>query len=418
MLLTLLLALPGVAADRDWKPSVLVAVFDDVAERDIDRIPTPTFDGLAASGVRFERAYAAPTCSPARRMLNFGTYWTADSGDPCTGNYVPGVSPPVGDLSLPKIFEGANYRTALFGKWHLGGWPGMDLGAPWELSAQAHGYEVWRAGVGSNVKNNNCPGSRGSYTDWTRVDDGTSSRTTRYQTFAVRDAFLQWHAAIPHDEPWFAMVCFQAPHSPYHAPPGKNPNQLYLPRQKYEFMLTAADRALGAMLGAVNLERTIVVVLGDNGTPEGVQHGTQTSGKLKSTTFEDGIRVPMVWSGPGIEPGLSVSSVVSFVDVLPTLAELVGVDVRPLLGRDGVSLVPCLRDPFFEPRGYAFSGLTNPVTADYAVVTRNWKYRLADGLPELYDLVADPNETVNLAGSAGLEELEGRLAGWLLEHAP
>lgn len=408
---------PWAEGDRRFKANVLVVVLDDVAERDIDLVRTPSFDALAQRGTRYLRAYGAPTCSPARRMLHFGTYWTADSGDPCTGGSKP-FHPPVGDLSLPKLFEGANYHTALFGKWHLGGYPAMDLGAPWELAAQAHGYEVWRAGVGANVKGRGCPTPPGNYTDWNRVADGASTRSSQYQTWAVRDDFLAWHDALPPDEPWYAMVCFQAPHAPFHIPPNYPQGQLLLHRDRYELMLEEADRALGAILARVDPARTLVLVVGDNGTPSGVVNPAQDPSKVKSTTYEDGIRVPMVFAGPGVGQGRASESVVSFVDVLPTFAELLGVDVRPRGARDGVSLVPTFRDPGFRPRAYAFAGLTNPTSRDLAVVTRRWKLREVDGLRQLFDLVEDPLEEVDLSGTPGLEEVEATLLAWLQQHAP
>ena len=78
---------PGSAGERGADPAsvpnVLIVLFDDVAERDVGTISTPAFDRLAAGGLRFRRAYAAPMCSPARRQLLFGYYQTAASGSPC-----------------------------------------------------------------------------------------------------------------------------------------------------------------------------------------------------------------------------------------------------------------------------------------------------------------------------------------------
>ena len=86
--------------------------------------------------------------------------------------------------------------------------------------------------------------------NWLRVDDGNSTTTAEYQTWAVRDAALDWIAGVG-NEPWFAMVCFQAPHSPFHNPPPLPPRPPFPPptkRELFERMLTEADAALGAPL--------------------------------------------------------------------------------------------------------------------------------------------------------------------------
>ena len=425
---SLLLSLALLAIqEADLRPNVLIVVMDDVAERDIDSIQTPAFDALASRGLRFRRAYAAPTCSPARRQLTFGTYATRDSGEPCKGGF-NSASPPVGSLSLPKLFEGADYQTILVGKWHLGGAPWIGVGAPWELSAQAHGYEFWRAGLAANV-NSECISGRGTYERWLRVDDGVSSVTTDYNTWAIRDAFLAWlQTAEAAPGPWFAMVCFQAPHGPFHVPPGMDSGppgmgggQRPRDRVKYELMLESFDESLGDILDAVDLSKTVVAVVGDNGTPSAAVGPAQSASKVKGTTYEDGIRVPMVWAGPGIARG-ETHRLVSLVDVLPTLAEMLRTRISPAAAAlDGASLASLLANREAVVHEYIFAGLGNSSSVpgtDYAVVTQRWKYREKDSAPFLFDLTADPNETQNLAGTPDLEGVEAHLEFLLRRHVP
>lgn len=425
-------ALAGVVCgdqDPPLKPNVLLVVVDDVAERDIDSIPTPVFDGLAGQGVRFSRAYAAPTCAPSRWQWRFGEFQGRAAAEACAGSPGGRPEPPPGLLSMAVVLEGANYDTALFGKWHLGTGSASAWGAPWELAPRAHGFATARAWLPGNILAPTCPGSFAgtSHTDWYRVDDTVGGFSSTYTTTAILDAFLAWHAARSvDDEPWFAEVSFQAPHKPWEAPPGTTPPPSPTDRELYELMLTDVDAALGSMLAAVDLEDTLVIVMGDNGTPLEVLGAGQQAGKVKSSTFEDGIRVPLVVAGPGVAVGGTCDLVVSLVDLLPTLAELASVSIGPRLGRDGHSLVATLADPS-EPiqRPYAWAGqrwASNDY--DYAVVDAAYKYRETRKpqtpviVQELYDLTVDPSESNNLALDPAYAGVVAALRPLLLEHAP
>ena len=413
---------PGVERGR---PNVLIVVADDVAERDIDRIATPAFDALAARGLRFRRAYANPTCSPSRWSLTFGQYHSRDAGLACDG-YRPEVNPDPEQASLPRLFSNAGYRTALFGKWHLGAHPGAEDGGAWELAPNAHGYDTWRAGMPANVTS--CRGR--SYFKWLRVDDGESAMSTDYNTHAIRDAFLAW---LEEDaaEPWYAMVAFQTPHGPVHFPPDATVEEDSGPegmaqssRWKYELMVQSFDAALGSMLERIDLAETLVVVVGDNGTPSAFAGPTQAQETLKTTTFEDGIRVPMVWAGPGIERGAESRSLVHFVDVLPTLAEWIGASPRANDERDdelhGMSIAHVLSHPDAPAHEYVWCGITGrPSKAgDFAIVTPRYKYRQVGKRRFLYDLEEDPQEATNLAGAAEHARLAEELEGVLARHRP
>lgn len=386
-------------------PNVLVIVADDVADRDVGRLPTPNLrTRLFDQGVRFRRAYSSPYCSPSRRMLLVGEEWTAVSGLPCQpGTYDPASEPDPHGPSLPRLFASQGYRTALFGKWHLGTGP---LGA-WELGPLAYGFGFWGAGVYANVDPSACPmGVPGGYTDWLRAEGGVSFRSSEYQTHAVRDGFLSWLAQGEPGAPWFAVCSFQAAHAPFELPPGYGPG-FPTTRDVYEAMVREFDLAVGALVDAVDLERTFVVFLADNGTPNQALAPGRPAAKAKGTTYEDGIRVPFVIAGPGVPAGLVSTSIVSLVDVLPTMRELLG--LAPLDELDGRSLLPVLVDPGATIHDHLFVGSTR-LDPDLAIVTPGWKYREQNGTPFLFDLVADPQEDVNLSGSAALAELELGLA--------
>lgn len=362
-------------------PEVVVFVLDDISTFDLAGLPLPNLQALAARGVVFERAYGAPVCHPARRTMLSGEVWTHKEGSiPCEPHN--GDPPPLGTLPLAQLFADAGYLTMGFGKWHLGEDP---LGGPWEYAPMRHGFHHWFAGLGANVER--CGGR--NYRIWQRFEEGTSEMVRTYQTLDVVDRFTAVYP--PQRGPRFAWVALQAAHEPFHRPP-----DVLLPpgypdtpdfRSQYESMIVSADTALGEMLSVLDLDRTLVVVVADNGTPPDVAPDPT---RAKTTTFERGVRVPMVIAGPGVVPG-RVRTPVHLADLFETLRERCALD-RSNPVRDAVSLVPCLTDARHRPRQHVFVGLDD----DLAIITQRFKLREKAGLEELYDLALDPLETTPL----------------------
>jgi arylsulfatase A-like enzyme len=387
MIAALLLAALPQAADRF--PDVVIVIGDDIALSDVDTVDTPNLDFLASQGVSFRNAYAHPLCSPTRRSMFFGRWPGLHVRSSCAP---PTPSTPSHtEFSMAKLMKGAGYDTGVFGKWHIG----VNSVATWEASPQVHGFDTWRAGLPANVIN--CGGS--DYSNWMRVDDGVSGLTSEYQTTAVRDAFAGWWNE-PHAAPRFAWVGYQAAHSPFHVPPRGQlrpptpPGGTFSVREKFELMIESLDQMLGDMLGELDLSRTYVVFIGDNGTPRQAVRQDQDPNKVKKTTFRDGVLVPLVVAGPGITPGES-DALVHAVDLLATIAELIDAPVPAHLGLDSRSFAGALADPagWRPERRFLFVENDTPGTPhDRAVLTRRWKLRNVDGKEELYDIRVDPAE--------------------------
>lgn len=389
ILLSALVAVPGSAPQQPAAlrvpappPDVALFVLDDMSTDDLVGLELPALESLARRGVRFERAYGLPVCHPARRSLLSGELWTHNNAsNPCNpGNH---EGPQIGDLPLPQLFLSAGFETAGFGKWHLGEHP---LGEPWPTAPFAHGFRHWFAGVPANVEL--CGGR--NYRRWVRMEEGLTSFEATYQTSAIVSTFHSFWSA--QRGPRFAYVAFQSAHEPFHRPPPEllPPNYPPTPdpRSQYEAMIVSADMALGQMLADIDLARTYVVVLGDNGTPESLAPDPL---KAKQTTFERGIHVPMVIAGPGVNPGVS-RSVVHAVDVFATLQELYGL-APGLHPRDGISLVPILRNAAQRTRTHVFVQYRDELVA----VSARFKLREKAGVQAFYDLEADPLEEHPLA---------------------
>ena len=401
LLVTALLSTSLVPRAQDAEqPNVVIVVMDDVALWDADRIELPTLDALAAEGVSFRRAYAMPTCSPTRQSLFFGEYTGRVAGFTCSMS--EDRSPDLEAVSLAETMRAAGYATAIFGKWHMGA---VD-GQPWESSPQHHGFDAWRAGIPSNVTR--CNGKNYSY--WTRVDDGEATLSTEYHGRALRDEFVRWWGATEGSK--FAYVAFQAPHVPFHTPPEDLLPEGYSAedsaRGLFESMLVSLDFTLRQMLDVVDRSSTWVFVLGDNGTPPEARIRGLQRGKLKKTSFENGVKVPMVVAGPGLESSHETEALVHVVDLYATIAELVGAEVPDGAARDSVSFAPCLARPeatvrdhvicdYVEFKAWGQPGGKAP-KRERAVVTSSWKLRrYGKRIEELYDLENDPTERTPIA---------------------
>lgn len=391
--------------------SALVIVLDDVGAEDIAAVPTPTIDALASVGRTYTSYYTTTICSPSRYQLLVGQLPHREfvGSSLATGSGNPddeGVATET--LSMATVARANGFRTALFGKWHLND---TTIGCPEEM-ARLQGFQHWLAGSASN--NNN------SHYNWVRIDDGVRSIETTYSTIAVEDAFETWWKANP--GPRLAFVCYQAPHAAFQAPPASllPPGYVVGPtaRDMYEAALVGIDTAIAQMAAYVNLANTAVFVVSDNGTPPQVPPpGGQHQG-YKLSQYEGGIRVPMWAVGPGIAQGVT-TDLVQAVDVPTTILDLLGL-AHPVGFQDSISAVATLQGgghtrPWvflqrFTPNGGTAPALTRD---DWALVwPTGTKVLVNDGNPEeVYDVLVDPFETTDLAGTApGMQAILDALA--------
>ncbi|HED64326.1 MAG TPA: hypothetical protein ENJ09_02105 [Planctomycetes bacterium] len=325
-------------------PNLLVIVVDDWAESDWEASrgdldpwnDLVAIDTLAAQGQEWENFYAQPLCNPTRKTLTFGVFDGASDSRLCMSGM---NSKPVPTETLGEVLRQAGYATAAFGKWHIG--PSSDATESWGVAPREYGFDSWRALSATNI-GGHC-GSN-DYTDWMRADDGVESPTHEYHTEAVGLAFMDWWQSTP--GPRFAYVCFQAAHEPFHMPPAHLlPSGFPQPtsaRKRYEAMLVAADSMVATMMSIVDLTDTYVILLGDNGTPRGAVRSDQDPLKVKWTTLEDGVHVPMVVAGPGVRVG-TTRALGHVADLPATLAGLAST-AAPLAMIDSVSLLPVFLD--------------------------------------------------------------------------
>ncbi len=393
--------------------------------------PTPTLDALTCAGMSFLRTYSHPTCSPSRATLLTGRMpsrygigrWLSDTGS---------WGLPLAEVTLPEMLAEAGYSAGVAGKWHLAG--ATDPLAAQHPLDQGFGYH---RGAFANLQMALGTGhvTRG-YSQWERLEDGVPDWTTDYNVTVTTDDALELVELLP--EPWLLYVAYNSAHEPLHRPPehllldpdavDNDSEDLVL----YQAMVTATDLEIGRLLDSIDddvLADTMVVYLADNGSPRWGITAPLDPARGKGTAFEGGVHVPMMVAGVGVsEPGQSSDALVSFADLFPTLAELVGIDLATWvppgsesglpLALDGESLVPLLEDPTRDTtRSYVISeAFLPPGGGPYdwtrrTVVTTDWKYVLLEGEEATLDPLVESREELYRIGTNDPE-----LDAWILDE--
>jgi arylsulfatase A-like enzyme len=405
--------------------NVLLVVIDDVGVQSFktygireEVASTPHVDALAANGVTFLHAYGNAACSPTRAMIQTGRHaFRTGIGHVLSESSYP-LQPE--EMTLAEMVAGRN-AASMVGKWHLGGHPFLT-------GPNDQGWE-WYGGTLIGVEATTLPDIKARYDDWEKVTNGVPERVNDYATTVAANDAIARMDVMP--EPWLLVVTFNAAHAPHHWPPddlwtGELHGDIEA-QQQVAAMVEAMDTELGRILDALpsNTLETNVIFMGDNGEPAelgGTPHG-------KGTMYEAGVRLPLIVSGPAVrQPGTETHALVSAVDILPTVAELLDIDLAtipdlPVL--DGTSFVPQLRDPTADrPGATAFSEQFVPSGPPpwrlHDSGARNHEYRLVrrSDVDELYaigedfiegeDLLADG--TLSPTEQAAYDELSAVLA--------
>ena len=327
---------------------------------------TPHLDALAARGARFERAAAVtPLTLPAHCTLMTGLLPPAH-GVRDNGGYRLGAE----RRTLAEAFAAAGARTGGFVSAYV-------LDRKWGI---AQGFETYFDDFDLAAAKSLSMG------EIQRRGDETVRRAT------------DWLAGLGGAR-FFAWVHLYDPHTPYEAP---EPFRGRYPGEPYNAEIAWTDQLVGELIGALarlGLDgRTLVVVVADHGESLG-EHGETGHGYF---VYQPSTHVPLVVAGP--YPGLAgrtVPDVVGQADLAPTLLELAGIEGGLEAGQ-GRSLVPLLAgrpDPPGPRRGYSEAFVTRfhyGWSELRALRDGRWKFVEAP-VAELYDLEADPGESVNLA---------------------
>ncbi len=398
----------GTTSDQ---PNILLIIADDQGldasaqyALSSDLPVTPTLNQLASQGIIFDNAWATPACTTTRSTMITGQYGV-NSGVLDVGDKLP-----VDALTLQRFLSSDestdNYQSAVIGKWHLSGTP-VDASHP--------------AAVGIDYFAGNLRGAISDYSEWDLTVNGETSVSTEYHTSAITDLAIDW--IDDQAQPWFMWLAYVAPHTPFHLPPtalhtqtlsGTAADIAANPRAYYLAAIEAMDTEIGRLLGTMTeaeLDNTIILYIGDNGTPGRVVDRSVYGNGSKGSLTEGGLRVPMVVSGAGVSrQNVRETALINSSDFFATIANLAGSSVTAV--GDSQSFKDLLSNADADQRDYIYSDFEADSVSGWAV--RDGQYKLIttlDGQQQLYDLVNDPLETNNLiGGSSGYSTVVEQLA--------
>ncbi|MCG8650045.1 MAG: sulfatase-like hydrolase/transferase [Pirellulales bacterium] len=445
-------ACPLLAAD---KPNIVLVMADDQGWGDMAYnghpiVKTPHFDQAAATGLRFDRFYAAaPVCSPTRASVMTGRHPNR------MGVFKWGYPMRPQETTLAEALKTAGYTAGHFGKWHLGSVRRQSPANPGN-----NGFDEWLSAP--NFYDN----------DAVLSHRGKAVQSEGESSMVAVDAAIGWiEDVLKQDAPFLAVVWFGSPHSPHRA--AERDRVLYedQPKNVQHFLgeVTGMDRAFGKLrrrLGELGIrENTILWYCSDNGALPKVGSSGGHRGH-KGKVYEGGLLVPAILEWPAkISRHRSTGVRCNTCDIYPTLLEIAGVRVENQPVLDGVSLLPLIEGKQTrraKPMGfwdYTAKGISTPSdawmgellkaqrtggdlpphrssqqaaqlpdppfsTSRYpghaAMIDGDWKLHRIEAKDgkvswELYDLQADANETkdVGKQQTAVTARLKPQLESWL-----
>jgi len=406
-------------------PNVVVILTDDQGYRDIgvngaEGFETPNLDRMAKEGRHFTRWYAAqPVCSASRTGLLTGCYPNRVGIHGALG---PGARAGINaeETTLAEVFRSKGYATAIFGKWHLGDHE--------RFLPLRHGFDEFFGIPYSNDMWPRHPDAKNPFPPLPLFDGNERLRIVDERDQRMMTTWLTAKAVDfvnrNRERPFFLYLPHPQPHVPLHVSDrfaGKSRRGLY------GDVISEIDWSVGEILNAIDTnglgEDTLVIYTSDNGP--WLSYGTHAGSaepfrEGKGTVWEGGVREPtlMRWTGK-IPAGTVCDEPGMNIDLLPTLAGLIGAELPPRK-IDGLDILPLLvgKDGAKNPHAsYWFYYKQNEL---HAVSSGAWKlvlphnYRSLDGgkggdggrpVPylsqdapmALYDLAADPGETTDLA---------------------
>jgi len=423
----------SLALSAEDKPNFLFILVDDMGWKDLGSYgnkihETPNLDKLAERGMRFTNAYAAcPICGPSRAAIMTGRY-------PSTSGFVDNfVSETKGGIlqrtqershleleaiTLAESLKTGGYQTGFVGKWHLTNNDETHLPTD-------QGFDVNIAG---GWKGHPRDGYFSPY-KLAHLKDGPKGEylTDRLTTEAI--GVLDWFSK--NDTPWLLYMSYYTVHAPFHSKPEKTKKYAVKKARnpKYGGMMESMDENIGRLLSRLDekglRENTIIFFTSDNGGYKPATNNTPLRGH-KGDLYEGGIRVSCIAEGPGVAKGQVSDTPIHGTDYYATLLELAGIEKKPEVAPDSVSLVPLLKGDAKFKRGpmfwhYPVAKPLTPLSEPGSVVRDgDWKYLYfySDRRSELYNLKKDIGETTNLIAAMPekADELKTKLDSVLKAH--
>lgn len=410
------------------KPNVILIITDDQGYGDLGingnpHVRTPVIDNFAKKSIQFTNFYVSPVCAPTRASLMTGRY-SLRSG--IRDTYNGGAMMATEEITLAEMLKKENYKTGIFGKWHLGD------NYPFRPSEQGFDESLIHLA-----------GGMGQVGDITTNFKGDSSyfdpvlwHNNRPEAFKGYCSDIFTAQALDFIEknsqtPFFCYLSFNAPHTPLQVPDeyyarykdidpsegfGKDgkpfPSMTEQDKEdarKVYAMVENIDDNLGKLFKKLDqlgiTENTLIIFMTDNGPQQRRYVGGLRD--RKGSVFQGGIRVPFYLSYPTSFAGnRKITEPAAHLDLVPTLAEICNLDLPKDRAIDGRSLLPLLKNPSatlperslfsYWSRGYPelYSNIAIQ-RGDYKLVG-NTNYGASVDKFELFNISNDPFEETNL----------------------
>ncbi|MHC4221963.1 MAG: sulfatase-like hydrolase/transferase, partial [Planctomycetota bacterium] len=377
------------------RPKVILVMSDDqgwgqTGYYDHPILKTPNIDAMAANGLRLDRFYAgAPVCSPTRATVLTGRTNNR------TGVFSHGYGLRLQERTIAQALKKGGYVTGHFGKWHLNGYRGVGVPI---LACDTHhpgrfGFDEWLS-VTNFFDIDPLMGRKGKFEQF----KGDSSEVIIDEALK----FIEQNNKAG-DKPFFAVVWYGSPHSPFFANEEDKKAFSGLDEKSAQHYgeLAAMDRSIGTLRAGLKklgvADDTLIWFNSDNGGLSKIK--PETVGGLrgfKGSVWEGGLRVPCIIEWPGhIKPRVT-NYPASTMDIAPTLVELLSLPTDSLLELvDGESIAPLFKGQLGKRKTqipFRLDKKAALIDNDYKIVIE----KLGSGKYELYDLDKDPTESKNI----------------------
>ena len=389
-------------------PNIIIVMTDDQGYGDLGfngntLIRTPHIDKFAAQSVNFTNYHVGTTCSPtraglmtARNCLRNGV-WHTNAGCSLLNQ---------DEETIADVFSAAGYKTAMFGKWHLGD--------NYSFLPEQRGFQETFYHKGGGV--GQTPDYWGNdYQDDTYFRNGAPEKTKGYCTDVFFDEAMSFISKSKAN-PFLCYLSLNAPHSPFNVPEVyydiyKDTPGLLDSQKRFYGMISNIDDNFGKLVKALkslNLtENTILIFTTDNGTSNGYKYNKKEKmwygynalmKGTKTSEYDGGHRVPFImqWKNGGFNSGETFGGLSAHVDILPTIAALTGIAYTPTKIIDGINLSSFLQTNTLPDRMLVTDTQRNQWPEkgkQSSVLYQSW--RLVNG-KELYNVDNDPGQDNNL----------------------
>ena len=383
------------------QPNVLFIIVDDIGVGPIPNyLPNstkanmPHLEAMMNEGITFDNVWSNPVCAPSRaniltgkhgfrtNVLNATNLATLSQDETTLHEYIDQSS-------------NGTYSSSLIGKWHLGG-HGMNDNNDYPNET---GIPHFAGIIGGGVQD---------YNNYELVINGQANNTTDYITTKFTDLAIDW--INDQNQPWFCWLAYNAAHTPLHLPPNNMHTQGNLPTDSASIadnslpyflaMIESIDFEMGRLLDnipASELDNTVIIFVGDNGTSQNVIELPYPGNRGKGSLYQGGVHVPMVISGAGVNRvNEREDALVSFSDLFSTMVELTGTSLSQI--HDSYSFAPLLSAQGDGQRDCMYTEVSSGGNKDgWAARNETYKYiKLDNGGERFYNLIDDPYEADNL----------------------